>query len=61
MAIQTATKDAEKQKYGYVFYKDSDKMSSKKMWNCMISGFFGGFIVGLFGIGSSIVLEPVWI
>jgi uncharacterized membrane protein YfcA len=36
-------------------------MSSKKMWNCMISGFVGGFVVGLFGIGASIVLIPVWI
>lgn len=33
-------------------------MSSAKMWNCMISGFFGGLTVGLFGIGSSIVLVP---
>lgn len=31
------------------------------MWNCMISGFVGGFVVGLFGIGASIVLIPVWI
>lgn len=61
VAIQTATKDSEKQKYGYVFLREDDKMSSKKMWNCMIAGFVGGFVVGTFGIGASIVLIPVWV
>jgi uncharacterized membrane protein YfcA len=36
-------------------------MSSKKMWNCIISGLLAGFVVGMFGIGSSIVLVPTWL
>jgi uncharacterized membrane protein YfcA len=36
-------------------------MSSTKMWNCIISGFFAGFIVGIFGIGGSIVVIPAWL
>lgn len=27
----------------------------------MISGFFGGFVVGIFGIGASIVVVPALI
>lgn len=32
-------------------------MGSTKMWNCMIYGFFGGVVVGLFGVGASSVLS----
>lgn len=31
------------------------------MWNCIIAGFFGGLVVGLFGIGASIVLVPTFV
>ena len=59
--MQITTKDSEKQKYGYVFSKEIDKMSSKKMWNIMIAGFFSGMCVSLLGVGGSIVLVPVWL
>jgi uncharacterized membrane protein YfcA len=36
-------------------------MSSQKMWNCMISGFFSGVTVSFFGMGSSLVLTPTLI
>lgn len=60
MAIQISAKDAEKQKCGYVFLREADKMSSKKMWNSILAGFFAGMAVGVFGVGGSIVLIPVW-
>lgn len=58
VAIQIAEKDREKQKYGFVFIKENDKMSSRKMWSLMIGGFIGGFSVGLFGIGSYVMVMP---
>lgn len=35
-------------------------MNSKKMWNCIISGFAAGLIGGALGL-EAIVLVPVWL
>lgn len=36
-------------------------MGSRKMWNCLVSGFGAGVAGGTLGIGGAIILVPVWL
>ncbi len=53
--------DIEKESLGFVYEKESDKMSEKKMRIGMILGFAAGFTGGCLGIGGAILLVPAWL
>jgi uncharacterized membrane protein YfcA len=54
-------KDERKVMLGYVFLYESDKMSKRKMWSSILSGFFAGLLGGTLGLGGAIILVPVWL
>ena len=61
VAMQIHEKDLEKEKLGYIFENESEKMNARKMWNSMLSGFCAGAAGGALGLGGAIILVPVWL
>lgn len=59
--MKQAQLDEEKISLGYVFNRESDKMSTGFLIKAMILGFSGGFAGGMLGIGGAIILVPAWL
>ena len=54
-------RDREKEKYGFTFENENDKMSESKMRSTMMVGFFAGMMGGMLGLGGAIILVPTWL
>jgi multisubunit Na+/H+ antiporter MnhF subunit len=53
--------DLHKERLGYVFKREEDKMSLKYFYRSLGVGFLAGCIGGMLGVGGSIILIPVWL
>ena len=61
LAIKKYQLDTEKENLGFVFENVNKKMTANKMRKEMFNGFMAGMIGGALGIGSGMVLVPIWL